>query len=134
MGGGEGKVPVLTATLMASIWGFLGEKHLRVFQLKLLSTFWCWPDIITKVFGLFSPSALKTHIAIGLYIVLRGAGWAGSTDQRSNHREKRAKCCESCSRTTQPFVCGSFVPQQHGRIDNLQIYLNHIFPFMYSFK
>lgn len=33
-GGGEGKVPVLTATLMASIWVFFGKKHLWILQLS----------------------------------------------------------------------------------------------------
>lgn len=74
-GGGEGKVPVLTATLMASIWVF-GEKHLWILQLKLLSTVCCCLDIITEVFCLFLQSAFHCGGIIGgLHMVLRWAGW-----------------------------------------------------------
>lgn len=70
-GGGEGKVPVLTATLMASIWVF-GEKHLWILQLKLLSTVCCCLDIITEVFCLFLQSAFHCGGIIGgLHMVLR---------------------------------------------------------------
>lgn len=76
-GGGEGKVPVLTATLMASIWVF-GEKHLWILQLKLLSTVcccfwhnhWCIRPILAISFS--------TLGVIGsLYVVLSWAGWSG---------------------------------------------------------
>ncbi len=70
MGEEKGKVPVLTVTLMASIW-VLGKAPLDP-STQLLSTVCCCFDIITDVFCLFLQSAFRCGGIIGgLYVVLR---------------------------------------------------------------
>lgn len=75
-------------------------------------------------------SALTTCLIIGLYIVLRWAGWSGLSDQWSNHTGKGADVLRDVFEGHSVVCLRLICYQQHSRIDHKKPHLNQIFLFM----